>query len=175
MDVLFTVRRSGYPIGFVLVEVKFTEQSFGGCRGWQGPEVAEPRNPDRSRCLDLASITQNPGNHCWMAEHEGRRYWQLMNLDDSSIRLQQMSAGSPCPFRHGLYQIMRNRVLADCMRRELAAEWADVAICIHPGNTVVRQQPEQIAGAWDSSRNSRPSLTLKVCGSGTPANWFVRH
>jgi hypothetical protein len=150
VDALFTIRRSGQSIGFVLVEVKFTELDFGGCRGWQGSKLGEPQNPDRNRCLDLLGVLQNPTGQCWMAEREGRRYWEIMGREDSSMRLRQLPAGSPCPFRHGLYQIMRNRALADCMRRELGAQWADVAVCLHPGNKAVRQQPEQFAGTLNS-------------------------
>jgi hypothetical protein len=149
VDVLFTVRRGDRSIGYALVEVKFTEVSFGGCRGWQGSKGGEPQNPDRNRCLDLTSIIQNPTNRCWMVEHEGRRYWEIINRDESSIRPQQLPAGSACPFRYGLYQIMRNRLLADCMRRERGADWADVAICVHPGNKMVRQQTEQVSGKMD--------------------------
>jgi hypothetical protein len=82
-----------------------------------------------------------------MAEREGRRYWEIMNRDDSSFMLRELPASSACPFRHGLYQIMRNRVLADCLRREKSAEWADVAVCIHPDNEAVLEQPEHVSGA----------------------------
>jgi hypothetical protein len=146
VDVLFTVRRGGRPIGFVLVEVKFTEAKFSGCRGWKKSKSGERRKLD-SQCLDLLGIIRDPSHRCWMVEHEGRRYWELMSAENSSIQLQHLPAGTPCPFRHGLYQIMRNRVLADCMRRELLAEWADVAVCIHPDNKGVRQEREQVAGS----------------------------
>jgi len=169
VDVLFTVRRDGKPIGFVLVEVKFTEVRFSGCRGWQGSKHDEPQNPDRSRCLDLLGVLQNPMDRCWMAEREGRRYWDIMSLEDSSIRLRQLPTGSPCTFRHGLYQIMRNRVLADCMRRERGAEWADVVICIHPGNEAVRRQTEQIAGTLDAVEQF-----YAIAGTQGLRDWNVR-
>jgi hypothetical protein len=150
VDVLFTIQRCGQPVGFVLVEVKFTELDFGGCRGSQGSKPGKPHNPDPSRCFNLFGVLQNPISQCWMAEREGRRYWEIMGREDSSMRLRHLHVGSPCPFRHGLYQIMRNRALADCMRRELGARWADVAVCIHPGNKAVRQQREQVAGTLNS-------------------------
>jgi len=150
IDVLLTVARGGKPQGFVLVEVKLTETGFGGCRVWKPSRKDQPWTHHRARCLDLSAIIEDPVSQCWMAKTEGRRYWDAMALQDSSIQLDQLAAGSPCPFRYGLYQVMRNRLLADAMRRELRAEWADAVVCLHPENPSVRQEPELVAGESDS-------------------------
>jgi hypothetical protein len=121
VDVFFTVTRDGRPFGYVLVEVKFTEISFGGCRGWNDDASRSPRsNPDRSRCLDLKRILAAPERHCWMAERERRTYWDIMRANGGSFSFRGLPASAPCPFRHGLYQVMRNRVLADCLRIKTA-------------------------------------------------------
>ena len=51
VDVFLTVRRGGVPVGHLLVEVKYTEAEFSGCRGAEPPTPRRRGNPDRSRCL----------------------------------------------------------------------------------------------------------------------------
>jgi hypothetical protein len=50
------------------------------------------------------------------------------------IPFDHLSSDAACPFSGGLYQLMRNRVLAHALVREGDAAWADVALCIHPAN-----------------------------------------
>jgi hypothetical protein len=40
-------------------------------------------------------------------------------------------------FRHSLYQMMRNRILADELARLTGPAWADFAVCRHPANDAV--------------------------------------
>jgi hypothetical protein len=43
---------------------------------------------------------------------------------------------------------LRSLISSQCsVRRELTAEWADVAVCVHPHDKAAREQPEQVAGA----------------------------
>jgi|HubBroStandDraft_6_1064221.scaffolds.fasta_scaffold106347_2 hypothetical protein len=137
IDVYFRVARSGQCIGHVLVEVKYSENSFGCCRGWASKPGTTRRNPDRSRCLNAAAIASSPQANCWLAEEEGRRYWELISLPGSSFRIDAIRLEAACPFRHGLYQMMRNRVLADELARHNEAAWADFAVCRHPANDMV--------------------------------------
>ncbi len=148
-DVFITVRRDGVPVGHLLVEVKFTETEFGGCRGAKPPTANRRGNPDRSRCLDLGAILANPSNQCWLAETEGRKYWEIMKSPTSSFGLDRVALPSPCPFRHGLYQLMRNRALADAIVTNTDAEWADVAVCLHPENSACRVLSEPVGGYED--------------------------
>ena len=149
VDVFITVRRGGVPLGHLLVEVKLTEAEFGGCRGPKPPTARSQGNPDRSRCLDLGAILGNPSNQCWLAETEGRRYWEIMRSPTSSFALDRLPLPSPCPFRHGLYQLMRNRALADAIVANTAAEWADVAVCLHPDNGSCGVLQESVGGNED--------------------------
>ena len=146
VDVFFTVRRDGTPVGHILVEVKFTETEFGGCRGAKPPTAKRRGNPDRSRCLDLGAILEHPSNQCWLAETQGRKYWEIMSSPTSSFGLNRVALPSPCPFRHGLYQLMRNRVLADAIVANTEAEWADVAVSLHPENGACRVLSEPVGG-----------------------------
>ena len=152
VDVFFTVRRGGATVGQLLVEVKFTEAEFGECRGAKPPTATRAGNPDRSRCLDLGAIVTNPSDQCWLVETEGRLYWDIMSSPTSSFELDRVALPSPCPFRHGLYQLMRNRALADAIVANTEADWADVAVCLHPQNAACRVLSEPVGGDEDVIR-----------------------
>ncbi len=149
VDVFFTVQRNDIPVGHLLVEVKFTETKFGECRGAKPPTAERRGNPDRSRCLDLRAILESPSIQCWLAETEGRKYWEIMKSPTSSFGLDRVALPSPCPFRHGLYQLMRNRALADAIVANTEAEWADVAVCLHPEILACRTLSEPVGGYED--------------------------
>lgn len=149
VDVFFTVLRGDTAVGHLLVEVKFTETEFGECRGAKPSTATRPGNPDRSRCVDLGAILANPPRQCWLVETEGRRYWEIMKSPTSSFGLDRVALPSPCPFRHGLYQLMRNRVLADEIVANTEAEWADVAVSLHPENSACRVLSDPVGGYDD--------------------------
>jgi len=126
IDVLFEVD-SPSERGALLIEVKYTEHEFGTCRGGTKGDPG---------CDDLVRLMRD-SQRCWLTRHEGRKYWSLMTQESSSFRFPQMAA-SQCPFRDDLYQLMRNRVLADSMREVAHLDWADTAVCIHPENSDLR-------------------------------------
>lgn len=156
VDVLLTiVDEQGAPVGHVLVEVKLSETEFGGCRGAKPNRSGQNGNPLPDRCLNLGEVMASPVDQCWIVEAEGRRYWERMAKEDSSFMLDRVSPKSPCPFRHGLYQLMRNRVLADALTKETSAEWADFAICVHPDNDAAQWLKEPVCGERDVGRAFR--------------------
>ncbi len=154
VDVYFEINRSGRSIGHVLVEVKFSELRFGCCRGWDSMSNGTSLNRDRSRCLNSSAILNAPQLNCWLTEIEGRRYWELISRSDSSISGPAIETVGPCPFRYGLYQLMRNRVLADELRRHSGADWAEFAVCRHPKNYAVITLDEPV----DSHLNAIEAL-----------------
>ncbi len=87
-----------------------------------------------------------------MVETEGRRYWDIMSDPSSSFELDRIALPSPCPFQHGLYQLMRNRALADAIVANTEAEWADVAVCLHAQNAACRVLSEPVGGDEDVIR-----------------------
>jgi hypothetical protein len=126
IDVLLELR-APTECGALLIEVKYTEAEFGTCRG------ARKGDPN---CSDLRGLTRDP-ELCWLSRHEGRKYWSLMTTENASFRFSETS-GLGCPFQRDLYQLMRNRVLADAMRQAGGLEWADTGVCIHPRNVELR-------------------------------------
>jgi hypothetical protein len=137
IDIYLLVTRSDRCIGHVLVEVKYSENSFGCCRGWESKPDGATRNPHPSRCLNASEIISAPRSNCWLAEAEGRRYWEIISAPRSSIQKEAIRSAGSCPFRHGLYQIMRNRALGDELARHAGPAWADFAVCRHPANDEV--------------------------------------
>lgn len=158
VDVCFIVRRFNNLIGYLLIEVKFTETEFGSCRGAKKSTLKRPGNPNPSRCEDLPSVIANPKEHCWMvsAKENGRRYWEYMLSPNAPFRF---PTKAPCPFSHSLYQLMRNQVLAIALVQERAAEWADFRVCLHPANTLVRQLPAPIGSHTDALQAFNNLLT----------------
>jgi hypothetical protein len=150
LDVYFRITRSGRCLGHVLVEVKFTETSFGCCRGWEANPNEPIRNPDPSRCLNVSAILSAPQANCWLAQMEGRQYWKIMSDAESSIRKEAIRMAGVCPFRHGLYQMMRNRVLADELARRTGSAWADFAVCRHPANLALIVLKEPVSSVPDA-------------------------
>lgn len=146
IDVFFEVVREGRIRGAVGVEVKLSESEFGGCRGWNGTRETEPINPHQERCLDARRVLESPEAECFMAEREGRRYWSLMGAVGASFDPDRLAQQDHCPFRHGLYQLMRNRVTLDVFRSITGAEWTDFVVCAHRANQAVARLPEPVAG-----------------------------
>jgi hypothetical protein len=146
IDVFFTVIREGQVEGAIGVEVKLSEREFGSCRGWTGVRDGVPINPSRERCLDGPRLFESPDQQCFLAEREGRKYWSLMTTVDTSFAPDRLTTQTCCPFRHGLYQMMRNRVALDMWRSINSAEWSDFVVCVHPANEDVLRLPEPVAG-----------------------------
>lgn len=138
-----------------LVEVKLAEAEFGGCRGGID-STGGGKNPDSARCLDLASVRSSPSTNCWLAEAEGRHYWDWIDDESGSFSRAAFAHETACPFRHGLYQLMRNRVLADALVVRADYEWARVAVCVHPDNDRARRLPEAVRGKSDVVDAFRP-------------------
>lgn len=127
----------------VLVEVKFTEQAFGGCKKGSQTEGA---------CdADGAGLVRTNGAACPLAAPPfHRQYWQRMaqhSLFDST-RLVQRGA---CPFRHGGYQLMRNQLLAAALEADPVQRLArvDFAVLHHDENPSIRVLDAPIGGGRD--------------------------
>ena len=153
IDVFVTVSRSNNPVGYFLVEVKLSEPEFGSCRGWTGRDkkTKEWSNPDRTRCESLGAIRSNVRANCWMAGDEnGRHYWDFIEPSNAYFDLSVLQSDAPCPFRYGLYQLMRNQVLAAVLVQKTKAEWVDFGVCLHPENRAVRKLRVEVADKSDA-------------------------
>jgi hypothetical protein len=189
VDVFFTVTRREKPIGYLLVEVKFTEDEFGSCRGAVPPKPGTDGNLDSSRCLNLQAVLNSPKTMCWMAEPgNGRHYWDFMLSAATPFKFTSVMA---CPFRQSLYQLMRNQVLALALVQNTSAEWAEFGVCLHPSNKEVLKLTGAVAGHTDAVEafnailpqnmkiiNILPADILKLARENDPAlsgwgDWMI--
>jgi hypothetical protein len=130
VDVAFMVRHGDEAHGVILVEVKLSE-GFGTCRGFKHQEKMHPTS---SPCNDARSVLADPQANCWMVSHENRRYWEILKSTKPPLTFDSLPADTACPFRLGLYQLMRNQALARALVSQGAAHWCDFAVCSHPSN-----------------------------------------
>lgn len=86
---------------------------------------------------------------CWLAETEGRRYWEIMLNDNERFSFDAVGSDDGCPFQNGLYQPMRNTVLAASLMDRGGAVWADVSVCVHPENHGVRRLRKPVCGSLE--------------------------
>ncbi|WP_227340270.1 PGN_0703 family putative restriction endonuclease [Sphingopyxis sp. P8] len=149
VDACFIVSRSGAQVGFALVEVKLAETGFGTCRGARVAGENGSGNPDPRRCEAFGQVHRSPQTVCWMVTRHGRRYWDWLN-DTDWFDLSHVPDAEGCPFRDGVYQLMRNAVLARALMVEAGAEWAEVAVCVHAGNHIAHILKYPIAGLADA-------------------------
>ena len=103
-------------------------------------------------------MVSDPEAQCWLVEEEGRLYWELMTAEGSPFDFSKLPPGAACPFRGGLYQLMRNRVLAQALVTETSAKWAELGVCIHPGNDRVRRLRHPVAQKEDALEAYRALL-----------------
>lgn len=163
VDAAFLVSEGGEPIGYWLIEVKLAETGFGECRGPKPARAKGSYNPDPARCDDFGLIRSDPRSNCWLAADHGRTYWSLL-LNDEWFDLAAVRDDQGCPFRDGLYQLMRNVVLARALTRRGSAEWADVAVCVHPDNRAAHLLKRRVLDedkAVPAMRRIAPSANLR--------------
>lgn len=168
VDACFIVSRGEAQIGFVLVEVKLAETGFGTCRGAKPADKNGSGNPDPSRCKDFGQVRRSPQTDCWMVARHRRRYWDWLG-DTDWFDLNHVPDAEGCPFRDGVYQLMRNAILARALMVKAGAEWAEVAVCVHAGNHVAHQLKYPVAGtayALDAARRIAAKAGFEVL---TPA------
>lgn len=183
VDVALIARRGDRLEAALLVEVKLLEDGFGRCRGW----TAAATNPAPWRCLHLGRILDAPHEHCHMAQAEGRRYWDVLG-DPRCFAFPPHAVDQPCPFRHDLYQVMRNCVLADALEAATPGSLVRVGLCLHPENAKALALVPPVAGddnvleAINALRPKRPvrrldlveTVTLIAAATGDEAwhRWF---
>lgn len=170
IDVYFKIERLGQCVGHVVVEVKYTETSFGCCRGWNATVNGSHINPKRDRCRDVSAVVADPDRNCWLTEVKGRRYWEILSRPDSSIRMEAIRNVGACPFRYGLYQMMRNRVLADELATHTRPSWADFVVCHHPDNKAVFDLKEAV-----SSHTNAVTAFISLSSDEAVRVWDAAH
>ena len=95
--------------GLVLVESKFTEDTFDRCSALRTDRSGRMRNPAPERCDHLLSVLDDPAGQCHQTDM-GRRYWQILapEVDRGAV-----SGLRRCPAAGHGYQLLRQQALAE--------------------------------------------------------------
>jgi hypothetical protein len=88
--------------------------------------------------------------------------WRLWARNSYSVDLEIVRRRGSCPSKFGLYQVMRNRVLADELRRRTNAAWAHFAVCCHPENHSVFILDEPVGKMTNALAAFRSLSTLEA-------------
>jgi hypothetical protein len=130
-DLGIWLKRPDGQSALVLIEVKFTEASFGHCSKGLKEEFCKSGN---------RRILESKGDLCPLAGEPYRRtYWKLLE-ELQLFKRDELSETEACPFLFDGYQLMRNQLLAAAMERdpeEMVSEAKFVAL-LHDGNEDIR-------------------------------------
>jgi hypothetical protein len=99
-----------------LVEVKFTEPSFGPCGAGHERDQAHLKSACRAGGVTLRSLAGT----CFLSQHKSRSYFPMLLAADSIIDCVGLEKHGKreCPLRGGLYQVVRNLLMVDDIARE---------------------------------------------------------
>jgi hypothetical protein len=89
-------------LNLFLLEFKYTEDSFGECSKY---------NKEKCRYLD----TRNQSKKCYLT-NKGIKYWDELT-QNGPIKTESIVGKGACPFKSGLYQLMRNQLLAHMLEK----------------------------------------------------------
>jgi hypothetical protein len=98
-----------------LVEVKFTEPSFGPCGTGHERDDAHLK----SACSAGGATLDSLAGSCFLAQHKNRGYFTKLLASDSIVDQAGLEGlgKRECPLRGGLYQIARNLLMVDEVAR----------------------------------------------------------
>ncbi len=162
VDVFFTATAQE-TLGYLVVEVKLTESGFGSCRGPNGRDKDGKGNPHPERCREGVAAVAHPQKLCWLAASEGRQYWNIITQSPNQFDFSCLSDDDACPFRDGLYQLLRNYALARALVAKTDATWAFITACVHPKNSDVYHLEEEVAGHRDAIAAFRQLAGNNAC------------
>ena len=149
-----------------LIEWKYTESSFGGCSAYASASAGEKAS---CRSINVARDTA-PAQTCLLAsggDRRSRRYWE--HMEAAGISLPAFSDVQGCPFRGPFYQLMRQFLLAACLRQMGVADRIEVACIGFMRNTKLHTIPPSlrslathehwdIIDAWNSVLEGVPKM-----------------
>ncbi len=126
-----------------LVEWKYTEKTFGDCGGYHSKG-----NGDKQLCRDLDVTGPEPAKHCYLVRKHSRQYWRW--LEAAGVDLQALSCVRGCPFRGPFYQLVRQYVLAACLRQLMPDTRIDVAYVGFRDSCGILDVPRELRVLGDS-------------------------
>lgn len=170
-----------------LIEWKYTERSFGSCSAFD-----KAKGDARAGCLSTSFK-----DSCLLINNgalRSRHYWE--HLDESGIQLGKITRISGCPFRGPFYQLMRQFLIAQFLRKKNPSVTVDVVAIHFRNNKALGDVPKElkplcqsdksdVIAAWNSTLENVPALrsvyvedimTKYDSATGTDPGWreFIR-
>jgi len=138
-DLSITWRDGAKRKNMLLLEFKFTESNFGEC--------SKKDNTNPERCRSSEKIVASPKTQCYRAKI-GRKYWDKILDNDSPFRREVLTTERFCPFRYDFYQLMRNQLLAHCIRSDSTAGFdrVEFGVIYHADNEDLLRMSHPFAG-----------------------------
>ena len=133
-----------------LLEWKYTERSFGVCSAFHSASKT-----DRGKCRSLdVTRDRDPARSCSLTtggDRRSRRYWEHMKA--AGIWLPAFADVQGCPFQGPFYQLMRQFLLAACLRQTGEADEVEVASIGFARNTKMHEVPPRLRPLTDDERD----------------------
>lgn len=123
------------------IEWKYTEEGFGSCGGY-----ASKGNPNPRVCETLDPL-KNPATSCYLASGASarvrRHYWR----HTPPTWLNALAGATGCPFRGPLYQLWRQRLLAEHFASTGRYSGVNLVAIHWQGNSSLAALPPALSGA----------------------------
>jgi hypothetical protein len=127
-----------------LVEWKYTERSFGSCSAYDKALKVDKLNCQSSSFIKSCLLVNN-------GPHRSRHYWA--HLKESGIELGRMECVVGCPFRGPFYQLMRQFLVAQYLRKKNANTIVDVVAVHFRKNEALHAVPKEIQPLCQSTKS----------------------
>jgi len=135
-----------------LVEWKYTESSYGACRGF---------SEEGDKCSKLQIQEPISKTQCYLTQGRNkRRYWEHTEL--SGIDIQAFAKVPGCPFRGPAYQLWRQYLLAAYCRETGNYNKVEVASISFSGNKSLHQVPDYLASLGSDMLSAWKSFLIGV-------------
>ncbi len=133
-----------------LLEWKYTEKGFGGCSSANKKE-----NVTKDFCKQNWSAC-GVGESCYVAKPRNRRYWD--HLQSAGINVDSLCKiiKKGCPFRGQYYQVMRQFLFAEYLRKETAGHDVEILLISFKGNDSFKD--EKVITPWNTAIKGKPPL-----------------
>lgn len=152
VDVAIRAQGGDGETHLLLIEVKLTEDDFGGCSANESPA-----NDRRDLCVRPEAFGGEPAG-CFQLRNKGNG--PPRTYDTHLTGMHSDTTGPGCPLRASLNQPMRNAALAAALVEAGEADRATFVLCAHDHHSV----------AWRRWREARVALAGVVAFADLPAS-----
>ena len=152
VDMVIRAHRGDGRTHLMLIEVKLTEDDFGGCSAYESPD-----NDRRDLCGHPVAFGGEPAG-CFQLRNKGNG--PPRTYDTYLAAMSANASGAGCPFRGSVNQPMRNAALAASLIAAGETDLATFVLCAHDYHSVM----------WRRWRDAQAALSGVVSFAELPAS-----